>query len=141
MSFADFYRYMAVTAICFYEPKWNYSWTEAEHKVLPRVGGIYRTNQFYLETTVGKASVLEKPHQEQVPFSALSFECHDAAILSLHQTNHRHVDETMRGTYSYAPVTAILAKVLDKKKPLESDNMVLVDKKISASNTMNFRFD
>lgn len=37
MKFDDFFRYFAVTAVCFYDEEWHYNWIEAYHEVKPTI--------------------------------------------------------------------------------------------------------
>ena len=47
-------------------------------------------------------------------------------LMTLNQINHRHIDETMRGCYKYAPVKLIVAQVLDQKKNIGKKDIVYI---------------
>lgn len=47
-------------------------------------------------------------------------------LLTLNQINHRHVDETMRGCYKYAPVKLMVAQIVDQKKNISRKDIVYV---------------
>ena len=62
-------------------------------------------------------------------------------IISLNQINARHVDETMRGSYKYAPMKVVVAKIVerDPKKPGAKD-ILFIDGDYFDGNTLNLRF-
>lgn len=62
MKFEDFFTYYQMTAICYYEAKYNYNWTDAIHQRLPeKRNSVYRANLNYQSTNVPKIEMLLKP--------------------------------------------------------------------------------
>ena len=47
-------------------------------------------------------------------------------LMTLNQINHRHIDETMRGCYKYAPVKLIVTQVLDQKKNIGKKDIAYI---------------
>ena len=77
----------------------------------------------------------------QVPYSALTFTMQGSGILSLYQINNRHCDETMRGLYDYAPVIAVVGRLIDPNGPISSKNLILVAKEYEAGDVLNINLD
>lgn len=47
----------------------------------------------------------------------------------------------MRGLYDYAPVMAVVARIIDPSKPLISGNLVLVAREYETGNVINLNLD
>ena len=145
MRFDDFFRYFTASCICYYEEKWNYNWTYAQHQTLPpRSNSVYKLNLNYFPIEAPKADLFRVQPEPQIPFSVLTFDNpadeDDACILTFNQVNNRHVDETMRGTYSYAPIRVVVCRLVSGDK-IQSDNLQYVCDDSAEANSLNIRLD
>lgn len=111
IGFDDFLRFFSTTSICFTSEKYQNNWLEDIQS------GKYGVVKFNIES--------------------LKDEC----LVSINQINHRHIDETMRGCYKYAPVKLILAKVVQQKKMPEIQDLVFMDGDFRQENATNLRFE
>jgi calpain-15 len=82
ISFDDYTRFFSVTSICYTSSKFTNNWIEDIQ-----------------ESKFGVISLKVKKD--------IDSDC----LLTLNQINHRHIDETMRGCYKYAPVKLMVAQV------------------------------
>ena len=92
ISFDDYTRFFNVTSICYTSSRVSESWIE--------------------DMQEGKFGVISLKVLKDIESDCL---------VTLNQINHRHMDETMRGCYKYAPVKLIVAQVLDQKKNGQKD--------------------
>lgn len=122
MCFNDYIRFFYITSICYYEPQWHNNWIQdiqSKHLKLSSAG---------IDTNYG---VLKFTNPIDID---------DDCIITFNQINARHVDETMRGSYRYAPVKVVLAKILENPSR-KSYDLVLIDGEFFDGNTMLLRFD
>ena len=84
-----------------------------------------------------------------MPYSIMKFKIPenimDDCILTLNQINQRHIDETMRGSYQYAPVHVIVTKLkseqTNQKMPtlLCRQNLEYISDEYKSVNALNIR--
>ena len=120
MSFSDYIRFFYITSVCYYEPQWYNNWIsdiQSKHLKLSSNG---------VDTNFG---VLKFANPVDID---------NDCILTFSQINARHIDETMRGSYRYAPVRVVVAKIIPSGK---SSDLVIVDGEFFDGNTMTLRFD
>ena len=86
ISFEDYVTFFYITSICRYQNGGDLSVAEDEHKI-----GDYCVQKFSITQNY------------KTPI-----------IITLNQVHSRLADETMRGTYQYAPIKIVLAKVLSR---------------------------
>ena len=145
MRFEDFFNYFQFSAICYYEEKWNYNWTFAQHQTLPsRKNSVYKQNLHYYPIEAPKKDMFRMQDDPQIPFSVLTYDNptdeDDACILTFNQINNRHVDETMRGTYTYAPMRVVVCRLVSGDI-IETHNLQYVCDEFLEGNSLNIRLD
>ena len=100
MTVKDYVRFFYITSICYYKPTWENSWIQDMHSLPTALApkATYSVFRF-----------------------AMAADVESDCMLTINQINARHMDETMRGSYQYAPIRAVVAKIeqRDGKKPGE----------------------
>jgi len=131
MSFKDYLKFFYLTSICHVEQGWHSNW----------ISDI-------LDGSLGHKSAAhrqENPeHQIGVLHFSVSNDLHSTSVLSLNQINSRHIDETMLGSYKYAPVKVAVAKECKRKvKEGESpkNDLVFVEGDYFDGQTLSLRLD
>lgn len=105
LSFKDYMKFFYITSICFYNPTWHNNWVQDQQTSATRVTkSSFSTFKFQIVADI------------DTDF-----------ILSINQIQARHVDETMLGSYQYAPVKVVIAKIIERKdkKPDEDGKDVV----------------
>ena len=116
MTWKDYIRFFYITSVCCYETDWKSNWVEDLQSPKLKLTSNGKDSNF---------GVLKFSNPVDIELGC---------ILTFNQINARHIDETMRGCYQYAPLKVVIAKLIN-------DQIIFIDGDYFDGCTMNLRLD